>query len=576
MKKILLLLLVISLWSCNDDYLEKYPLDSLNSETFWKTANDLKIYNNRLYSDAINYSLFLAHYNNIWNSTYNGMMWEDCKSDNMAPTNGTLKKYTKIASGQNTVSDAPKWNWGFLRTCNVFLENYEKAEVSEQVKNQYAGETKLFRAWFYWAKVKAFGNVPWVENSLNIDSEELYGERTDRSEVMDHVLIDLNFACDHMPVKWSSGHKGRLNNWGALAVKARICLHEGTFRKYHGLPNADLWIKEAQDASRKIIEEGPYALSNNYFNLFDQSDLSGNKEMIFFMKYIDGILSHNLCRYTLSRSNGLSKDAVEDYLCDDGKPISLSSVYQGDDQLIMELTNRDPRLTQTILHPDNDVVYAGTSHSVHDYPRFVGMTGGFKCSTGYQLIKYFSAENYSRGYSHEQQDAPVIRLAEMMLIYAEASEELGNLTQDILDQTINLLRDRVNMPHMMLNPEMDTKYADSGLSSNLVEIRRERRIELMGEGFRYDDLMRWKMGNKLNQRVLGIRWEDYQANKYVSSDGAAATVKTVTIDGKTYIDVYQDSDFENRNFSEDRNYLFPIPLSALSQNPALGQNPNWE
>ena len=144
------------------------------------------------------------------------------------------------------------------------------------------------------------------------------------------------------------------------------------------------------------------------------------------------------------------------------------------------------------------------------------------------------------------------------------------------DEAIKL-RDRVGMPHLMMDPLMDPRYENDGVSALIVEIRRERRIELFMEGFRYDDLRRWKQGKKLESPDLGIRW-DANMQSIIDPEGlaeAAGTIKTTLVDGVPYIDVYQGTDWANPVFNESKNYLWPIPLSAIAQNPNISQTPGW-
>ena len=578
MKKLIGLLfvvLVISFWGCNDDFLERYPQDALNEKTFWKTENDLKIYNNSLYQEAGNnskYDFIDGFWNSPWSSGYNGMFWKDCQSDNCAPKNSALDRYAKVAAGIQTVPSknyAGGWYWTLLRKCNVFLENYEKANVPDVVKNRYAGETRLIRGWFYFDKVKKFGDVPWSGDVVELNSSILLGGRTPRNQVMDSVLKDLNFAVDNMSEEWYSSEPDRFNRWTALAIKSRICLYEGTYRKYRSIEGADRYLNEAVTAASEIINNGPFELSSDYSSVFTELDLTGNKEVILARKYVTGILGSRFKGY-YNRKNGATKDFVEDFLCTDGKPVALSSVYQGDESIEKEYENRDPRLTCITVAPGTNGPFEGTKWGKFPVPRLEGQSGGFISTTGYSFGKFFDYEDWKKGYGKEENDAPLIRLAEIMLNYAEAKATLGTLTQADLDMSINVLRDRVGMVHMDVNPPMDPKYAGEGISSVLVEIRRERRVELGMEGFRYDDLMRWKKGHYMAKRVLGMRLEDDQLALFPNT-----SVKRVEIGGKKYIDVYQGSQLGTRNFDEKKHYLMPIPLSEISMNPALKQNPEW-
>jgi hypothetical protein len=161
----------------------------------------------------------------------------------------------------------------------------------------------------------------------------------------------------------------------------------------------------------------------------------------------------------------------------------------------------------------------------------------------------------------------------VLLIYAEAKAELGEATQADLDRSINLLRDRVGMPHLDVNPPMDPRYANDGISPLLVEIRRERRVELFQEGFRYDDIRRWKQGKKLEKPDMGIRWTPEAQARYA---GAIIQTSVDPDNGHTYIDVYKNTDWADPVFDESKNYFWPIPLNVISQNPNITQNPGYD
>ncbi|WP_236973908.1 RagB/SusD family nutrient uptake outer membrane protein [Membranihabitans maritimus] len=580
--KYILFLVALIVASCNDDFLNRVPESELNNETFWTSEASMEIYNNGIYNEAGNngqYYFLKGYYSAPWQSGYIGMGWEDCRSDNGAPKDANLNRYQVVASGQHVIDDNPDfrgWNWSLLRRINFFLANFDKTPVSEEVKNKYAGEARFFRAWFYFDKVKRFGDVPWIDEPLNTESEALFAGRDSRVLIMENVLEDINFAIDNLPSDW--GKPGRFDKWVALALKSRICLYEGSYRKYHGVgEDVDKWFQNAADAAEEIITEGPFSLfdnndpQNDYNMLFRQLDLSNNPEVLAFRKYVMGVNGHRYNGYQRARANGLTKDMVEDYLCTDGKPIELSSEYQGDNTIRAVYANRDPRLRQTSLHPDDAEKYLSQADfEAGPYPRFLGMVGGWKTTTGYTMIKYFDVPDFNKGYGQEENDAILFRLGEVLLNFAEAKAELGSITQADLDNSINKLRDRVDMPHLTMNVEMDPKYADEGLSALLIEIRRERRVELAYEGFRYDDLMRWAKGAYLEKRVLGMRFEEETAAEYPN-----AQLETIEIDGKKYIDVYQGSTFENRTFDPDKHYLFPIARSVIAQNPTIEQNPGW-
>jgi hypothetical protein len=422
-----------------------------------------------------------------------------------------------------------------------------------------------------------------VDKELNVDDEEiLYGERDDREFVMEKVLEDLNFATQWMPNSWGDGNApGRLNRWAALHVKARICLFEGTWRKYHGGSNADMWLQQAADAALEVMQSGPYSLyksadpSRSYNELHQKETYAGNPEVLVWRRYEAGIFTNHALNYHKDYVGGATKDMVEDYLCTDGLPISLSALYQGDAVYEDIFENRDPRLRQTILHPEDQPIYRYGNHdfAAYTYPRIQGTPGGRSSTTGYHIIKVWQLGPSYATYNTSTTPAIVLRFAETLLIYAEAKAELGTIDQADLDMSINLLRDRVGMPHLTLNPPMDPRYANDGVSALIVEIRRERRVELFMEGFRYDDLRRWKQGTKLQRKSYGMRWD--AANKARFDPTNTATIGVGMVDGVEYLEIFKGTDYETPEFNEAKHYLWPLPTSAISQNPNLGQNPGW-
>lgn len=587
----LIIFAILLFFSCNNEFLERYPLDEISNETFWNSENDLKVYNNSLYNMARNDDnvpilmghdeAFKSHKISIWHL--------DGFSDNTAPRHSRHNYYQRLRAGKHAIPGNPgaQWfgwkGWNFLRACNVGLENYDKADIAQSVKDRYKGEARLFRGWFYADKVSKFGDVPWVDKELTTESEELFGPRTPREDVMENVLADLNFACDNLPSDWGDGNApGRLNRWAALLVKSRVCLFEGTWRKYHGGSNPDMWLREAADAAKELIDDGPYELyvtgdpEHDYNAIHRMTDLSGVPEVIYWRRYEMGILTNHVQSYSRSYNGGATKSLVEDYLCTDGLPISLSPFYQGDEEYESIFENRDPRLRQSILHPEDQPYYNYGNHDFEDYPypRLTGMRGGQQIATGYHIIKVFEDGAAYAGYNTSATPAIVLRFAEGLLNYAEAKAELGTLTQEDLDMSINRLRDRVGMPHMTMDVPMDPRYAGDGVSALIAEIRRERRVELFFEGFRYDDIRRWRQGKKLETPDYGIRWDDNYRSR-IDPKGKV-TIQSSVVEGIEYLAPYKGTDYETPVFDENKHYLWPIPSGSISQNTNLEQTSGWK
>lgn len=579
--KFSLFFVIICLFNaCNDDFLTKTPLDEISGETFWNTENDLRVYNNGLYDMTLNNGdvpILMGHWNDriLW--------FMDGFTDNLAPRLGQAR-FQEVRAGKHSIPSEPQdfgySGWDFIRTINVGLENYDQADIPQEIKNRYIAEARLFRGWFYADKVQKFGDVPWIEKPLNIDSEELYDSRTPREEAMDNILADLEYASEHLPEDWGNGESpGRLNRWAALSIKSRVALFEGTWRKYHGGNDSELWLQIAAEASKEIMDNGPYSLyatgdTQSDYNAYHQVlDLTGNPEVIYWKKYEEGVNTNHAQGY-FHYAGGATKSFVEDYLSIDGLPITLSPLYEGDEQIEDLFKNRDPRLRQTILHPNDSEKYRYHAGDGRSYPRITGMTGGLISTTGYHVIKHYNADDLI-GKAHNTGESPaiILRYGEILLNYAEAKAELGEITQHDLDLSINKLRDRVGMPHLELGMiPVDPKYVDDGISPLIVEIRRERRVELFLEGHRYKDLIRWKQGSKLEKPDLGIRWNDEAVARYSGAD-VQTSVDPHT--GNLYIDIYKGTDWGNPVFDENKHYLWPIPLSDLSKNPNIGQNPGW-
>jgi len=578
---------ILMVTGCNDEFLERKPLDRVSNETFWNTENDLKVYNNHLYNMArndVNVSIMMGHHEGF-DSNWCGIWYLDEFSDNIAPREARHVDYQRLRAGKHLVPTSAQWygwrGWDFLRAINIGLEHYGTAAVTDAVRNKYIAEARLFRGWFYADKVSKFGDVMWVDKELTTESEELFGPRTPRVDVMNKVLEDLNFACDNLPAtKTVEGDPGRLNKWAALLVKSRVCLFEGTWRKYHGGADANKWLTEAADAAKKLMDGNVYKLytSSDMAHAYNAShrmtDLTGNPEVIYWRKYQTGVMVNHVMSYHTGYNGGATKSMVEDYLCTDGLPISLSSNYKGDAVFEDIFENRDPRLRQTIMHPADKAYYQYRDpKDPYLYPRIQGTVGGTTSTTGYHIIKVFDQAASNATYNVSTTPAITLRLAEGLLNYAEAKAELGTITQEDLDLTINKLRDRVGMVHLDLNPPMDPRYASDGVSSLIVEIRRERRVELFMEGFRYDDLRRWKQGKKLETKSYGMRWDDAYQAKYNADK--KVTIKSSTVNGIPYLDVYAGTDWATPVFDESKHYLWPIPLNSISQNTAIKQNPGW-
>ncbi|TAN13948.1 MAG: RagB/SusD family nutrient uptake outer membrane protein [Chitinophagaceae bacterium] len=554
-----MLFAMTAITSCKkDSFLNRYPLSDISPQSFFKNETDLQLYCNQYYSQLPVQNFLRA----------------DDNSDDKAP-----QSINSFLAGTYTVPNSASgtaWDFSFIRTLNFFLANYSKANVSDSIKNIYVGETLFFRALDYWNKVKTFGDVPYIDKYITDTSKSaLYGVRMQHKQVMDSVLKDLNFAVDHIPVSTADG---RLNKYDALALKSRICLWEGTYREYWKTGDQDVFLQAALDAAEQIMNSGKFGIystghpQTDYYNLFIQEELKDNPESIMCMRYLPVVLMNGIDRSLGEAGDGYSKDFVRSFLCTDGLPTDMSSLYKGDDSLDEEIINRDPRLKQQIATRGFDFL-AGDTISL---PR-IGTT---VTSTGYQCTKGRSSSLAAWNANASTYDFFIFRYAETLLIYAEAKAELANegkatFTQDDLDKSINLLRDRVGMPHMTMtvpvDPWLAAKYplVTGPLKNVILEIRRERRVELGSEGFRFDDLHRWHAGDLINnpETILGMKLLPSVRAEYPPTQ-----VSGIVVDNNDYIRVYPS--ITARKW-DDKMYLYPIPLQEITLNPNLKQNPGW-
>lgn len=578
MKKqnILLLISIIALLlnSCSDDFLDKKPLANVTSENFFEKESDLKLYTNSFYKMLPGMSI------------YNG----DYIADNIIQSN-----LSNEMRGTRTVpSTGGGWKWEELRNINFFIENNKKCS-DKSAQKHYNGVARFFRAYFYFQKLKKFGDVPWYDFVIDLkDSKSLKKARDSREFIATKILEDLDYAIANLR---SSKKVYRVTKWTALALKSRVGLYEGTYQKYRKNLGYEKFLEASYKASKELIEESGYTvyssgnIEKDYLNLFTSHNAI-NSEIILSRKYSEKLsVSHRVNYYTTTPSYGrpsMPKDLVNSYLMADGTRFTDHPNYNK--KLFRDETkNRDLRLSQTIRTPG----YSRIGENMTKAPDLAASM------TGYQLIKFVTSSQYDT-FDKSINDLPVFRFGEVLLNYAEAKTELNTISQSDINISINKLRDRVGMPHLKVNwananPDnyLAKQYtAIEGENKGLLlEIRRERRIELYMENFRWDDIVRWKEGQKLTQPIRGMFFNGlgeydldgngsidviiYKDQKPSSKDNVLylKVGKDVFFDSKNLIDPHPN--FNKRNFDEDKDYLYPIPTIELQLNPNLKQNPKW-
>jgi len=568
---ILLLSLGMILNSC-ESLLDQSPMDQISDPEFWKTDGDLELYINGLYNNFTGWNLMGA----------GGTALPDASSDVAISTGLFGTNRYRLDGVINIPATGGGWTWTNVRDVNYFLENVDRVQ-SGLLKDQYIGEAYFFRAWFYFELLKQFGDLPIITQTLSPKDEEiLYGARSSKTDVVNFIISDLDKAISKMKKKTELA-AGRLNRDIASLFKARVCLYEGTWEKYHtgtpfaGTTNGTGFLGLAASAAKTVIDAGNYSLVTGntkrvYYELFNQIDYSKNAEVLFWKQYNKAAYGDGFGNQSWNHPNGsgITNEMMRMYLCSDGRPISLSPLYQGDLDIRQVILNRDQRCVQTVMNPGDAI----TVNLKNDTTKFVTpMIGKAECPTAYESQKFRRPQlDPATGSYSDNMGYILFRYAEALLIYAEAKAELGQLTQADVDLSINKLRQRVGMPNMVLTAiETDPAWPDYGYSlpGYLYEIRRERIVELFSEGHRLNDLMRWRAHTLL----VGKR-----------PTGAYYTNELKTVNNKLvanpsgYLDPYSTvlaGPGGTWGFNPDKHYLMPLPTNELTLNPELKQNPGW-
>lgn len=557
--------------------LDRFPIDKINPDTFFQTEQDLDLY-------AMSFYEILPEGEDVYKS--DGEL-----SDYFA----TSTSPTLFINGNYTALDVDGWDWEDLYNVNYFLGRANNPEIPETVRNHYIGMARFFRAWFYYEKVKKFGDVPWYDHTMDVDDEALYKGRDLRDTVMRRVLADLDFACAHIN-ETKDATASTVTRWAALAFKSRVCLFEGTFRKYHpefGLASsAESWLQEARNAALELIEKGGYSLNTSgdtpYRDLFTREQPI-TTEIILADNYSEELARYNDANWVWTSSStwerpGLTRRFVNTFLNLDGTPFTSRADYN-EVEFTEEVQGRDRRLEQIIRTPgyelNGEPVAPDFGHS----------------KTGYHVIKFTQDDNTYLAQARNTNTIPLLRYAEVLLNYAEASEELGLFTASDWTLTIGELRQRAGVADLgmptVADPYMRENYFPDVTSPVLLEIRRERGIEMVSEGLRFDDIRRWKEGHLLEEDWDGIYVGELNTEYDLNQDGEPdvcfvnATPEN-PISGVFYYVLSESMALSGGDTGnlliypnvekrfEEKKYLYPIPEDERLLNPALGQNPGWE
>jgi len=569
--KLLILSTIFSLTSC-EDFLDRPPLDEISELDFFDNSDNLRTAVNGFYNDLPNWSSLNVGFNILPDSNTDMGLTEN-PSDRLSGL-----AYNLPTSGSGFGAGAT-WSWTEVREANFLIDRLDLVTASDDsdqiLIDQYSGEAYFFRAYYYFDLLVRYGGVPIFSESFEeTDDEFLFAARDPRNEVADFILSDLDIAIDLLQSFPDIDGHPRISREAAQLFKARVALYEGTWEKYHngtdlGVDNSDgsTFLQIAADAAEDVMDSGVFSLYSDYSSLFTQIGLSGNSEVMLWRDFDSFTLGiANVLQQSWPNRCGYTKFAVDSYLCIDGDPISVSPLYQGNTDLNVIENDRDPRLAALIMVPGDTVEIRDGNALLWEFPNWTDANTG---NTGYESQKYRNVNFFDEFNDFTEETSRIImRYGEVLLIFAEAKAELGTITQSDLDRSINLLRDRVGMPGIILGGiTVDPNWPNYGYTLTPIqyEVRRERSVELMAEGFRTDDLSRWRAHALFNGD---------QPRGAFFNDGIVNTLPLTTpLDSDGFLLPF--SNFGDYNFDPNRGYVNPIPLDELVLNPNLTQTPGW-
>ena len=528
--------------------------------------------------------------------------------------------------GAYTVATGTSWSWGNIRNVNYFIKYNTSPDVPEEVRNNYTGIARLFRAYLYYDKLVTYGAVPWIDKPLDPTDDDLYKTQDSRDVIITHIMDDLDYAFENITTVGITPKSNTVNKWTALALKSRICLFEGTFRKYHATGStygaqylagctitADELLQAAADAAKKIMDDGPYKLHTEakayeeggrgaYRKLFISDDPVTEEVMLAYSQSKELSVLGEANWYYNSTSYGphlsMTRAFAKTYLNADGTIYNEKTAGGAYKTFSQETAGRDPRLCQTIRGAD----YTRKDKS----GEYVKTAPDMSLSlTGYQYTKYVMDDvGYDNGRTNDN-DVPLLRYAEVLLNYAEAKAELGTITAEDWSKTIGALRRRAgitggdldNLPTVVDTYLKNTFYPNVN-SAVILEVRRERAIELILEGFRLNDLKRWACGsNWQNAPWDGVYIPaldspvdldgDGNPDVYVTADASyqtSGTYKTIAMTLNAQQKAVKLTDDPNGGYVlgydmprkwNDNMYIYPVPETVITKNTNLKQNPGW-
>lgn len=506
MKKIIYFItLVLAFTSCD---LDETPKARANQDPIFGSERGLSIYTNSFYTVYLATG-FIPNWGDIVNTFY-------------AAYNGINKFY----SMEYTSSMEGSWDWGALRNINYFLDHNVNKNLNENVRNNYNGIARYFRARFYFDKMKTYGDVPWIDHALDVKDQLLTASRTPRTPIADRIYEDLQFAIEH--ITDSDPTRTTITKYVAAGLQSRFCLWEGTFRKYHteaGLQDsADKWLQRARQAAEIVINSGQFSIymkgDTPYRDMFVAKEPKTEEVMLATVFDAAEGITHSETRRsnttTLGGPFSPIRQIVNLYLKKDGTAFTDNPAYKTT-PFTQEFDNRDERAAQTLRTPGLLRLSGG---------KWVRTAPDYACAkTGYHALKFALDDVVYDGGGDCENNKIEMRYAEILLNWAEAKAELGTLTDADWTKSIGALRARGGITGgLTTKPTKVDTYMQSVLfpeisDPTVMEVRRERLIELMFEDFTLGDQQRWKKGDLMALPREGIYVPQFNTLLDMDNDG---------------------------------------------------------
>lgn len=607
MKKYILILLSVvslSLVGCSE-FLDRPSKTTMNDGNYWTSENNLRLFVNGFYSN------YFVGYNSSWGTSYAPMRGYTFADD--YASSATQRHFEKnVPSSRNRMAEdcfwlseycSSTWCFTWVRKANLLLERIEemktKGILDDAAYAHWSGVARFFRAYEYSRLVQTFGDVPYFDKVLlDSDFDLMYKDRDPRGTVMDAVYEDFKYALANLREDDGSVY---LNKYGAAGFVTRHMLFEGTWEKYHlsDSERAKKYLALVVEAGDVVMNSGKWSFESDFRSLFGSQNLAGNKEVIMFRHYsASQSITHAVASYSSSRESqsGINLDYAKQFICNDGKSYTESDLPDADKlDLPSMIATRDPRFEATFKN-----IYDVSSSTLVYATKFIDRIG----------VNDDQQTNPIYGSVTNTNDAPVMRLGEVVLNWVEAKAELATMggpavTQGDIDRSINAIRNRPIDAEGIANGAKKTDPMSLALLPNdpnrdadvpalIWEIRRERRMEFLFEYSRLLDIKRWKklhyMDAAVNPDILRGIWVDVpnQCDALISATkvGKLQVEKLdgtiVTYDGTNAADMvgfYIPEAIKPRDPFTDKNYLSPVGEAEINQysdkGKTLTQTKGW-